>query len=100
MDRVKKLSEHLSMNVTAGAAATPGSVVKYEVLPGRVALITLNNPASGNAFSSKMQVEYMDALDRANSAEDVGAIVVTGAGNMFWVGADKNDLNKIQYSDA
>jgi len=84
MDRVSKLTNHLSLNPTATSSKEP--VVKYEVLPGRVALITLNRPSRGNAFTMELQEEYMNALDRANASEDVGAIVVTGAGKMFCVG--------------
>lgn len=83
MDRVQKFATHLTMSNTH---STTEPVVKYEVLPGKVALITLNRPTRGNAFTLEMQEEYMNALDRANKSSDVGAIVVTGAGKMFCVG--------------
>jgi enoyl-CoA hydratase/carnithine racemase len=83
MDRIQNFTSHLAMSKTH-AKVEP--VVKYEVLPGKIALITLNRPTRGNAFTMEMQEEYMNALDKANKSEEVGAIVVTGAGKMFCVG--------------
>jgi 2-(1,2-epoxy-1,2-dihydrophenyl)acetyl-CoA isomerase len=84
-NRVTAISNHLTANPTHGSEP----VVKYEVLPGRVALITLNRPTRGNAFTLEMQEAYMNALDKANADTNVGAIVVTGAGKMFCVGKFK-----------
>ena len=67
-------------------SASAGPSVKYEVLPSRVAVITLNRPTRGNAFTMEMQERYQDCLERANKDNNVGVIVVTGAGKMFCVG--------------
>jgi enoyl-CoA hydratase/carnithine racemase len=69
--------------------------VLYQVQDG-VAIITLNRPKRGNAYTPKMQELYFDAIDRANDDVNVVAIVVTGSGNVFCVGADKDDLSDIQ----
>jgi len=74
----------VSQQTSAKTADEPS--VKYEVLPGRIGLITLNRPTRGNAFTIEMQQSYMDCLDRANADENVGVIIVTGAGKMFCVG--------------
>lgn len=55
---------------------------------GRVALITLNRPEKLNAWTPRMEEEFIDALGRASADEQVGALVVTGAGRAFCAGGD------------
>ncbi len=63
-------------------------VVKYEVADG-VATVTLNNPEKRNMLSGQMLVELVDAMKTARDAEDVRAVVLTGAGDkVFCAGAD------------
>jgi enoyl-CoA hydratase/carnithine racemase len=63
-------------------------VVKYEVADG-VATVTLNNPEKRNMLSGQMLVELVDAMKTAKDAEDVRAVVLTGAGDkVFCAGAD------------
>jgi enoyl-CoA hydratase/carnithine racemase len=52
-----------------------------------VALITLNRPEQLNAFTPRMGVELGHAFTELDRAEDVRAIVVTGAGRAFCSGA-------------
>lgn len=52
-----------------------------------VVTITLNRPRAANALTMQMGQELMDASIRCN-APDVRAVVLTGAGRMFCVGAD------------
>ncbi|MFP3480189.1 enoyl-CoA hydratase-related protein, partial [Burkholderia sp. SIMBA_057] len=47
---------------------------------GRVAVITLNRPASLNAWTTAMREMIIDALQRFDADSDVAAIVMTGAG--------------------
>jgi enoyl-CoA hydratase/carnithine racemase len=54
----------------------------------RVLTITLNRPERLNAWTPTMAHELIDAFDRANSDDEVGAIIVTGAGRGFCAGAD------------
>ena len=54
----------------------------------RVALITLNRPEKLNAWTPKMELEFIDAVERAASDPGVGALVITGAGRGFCAGAD------------
>jgi enoyl-CoA hydratase/carnithine racemase len=50
--------------------------------------ITLNRPDKLNAFTGTMMNELIDAFDRADADDEVGAIIVTGAGRAYCAGAD------------
>ncbi len=67
--------------------STENNPVLYEKR-GSVALITLNRPESLNALSGNLWEGWVNALATANGDEEVGAIVVTGAGRAFSVGGD------------
>ena len=56
-----------------------------------VALLTLNRPDRLNAWTPRMSVKLVDAIECANHDREVGAIVVTGAGRGFCAGADMAD---------
>lgn len=66
------------------AGATP---VLYEIR-GHVALITLNRPKYGNAQNTHMLYALDAAFMRAVEDDQVGAIVLTGAGKHFSSGHD------------
>jgi enoyl-CoA hydratase/carnithine racemase len=53
-----------------------------------VAIVTLNRPEQRNAFDETMSTELAHALVTLDADEAVRAIVVTGAGPTFSVGAD------------
>ncbi|HEV2975584.1 MAG TPA: enoyl-CoA hydratase [Solirubrobacteraceae bacterium] len=57
-----------------------------------VATITLNRPERLNAWTQELERDYFDALSECAAAEDVRAIVVTGAGRGFCAGADMQEL--------
>jgi enoyl-CoA hydratase/carnithine racemase len=63
------------------------STIAYDV-SGPVLTITLNRPENLNAFTTEMADELEHAFRRANTDDDVGAIVVTGAGQAFCAGMD------------
>tara|TARA_B110000503_G_scaffold30084_2_gene48589 strand:- start:5432 stop:6253 length:822 start_codon:yes stop_codon:yes gene_type:complete len=65
--------------------------LRYDVLD-KIATITLNRPHRMNAWTGRMHTEYRDVLARADKAADVRAIVVTGKGKGFCVGADTKAL--------
>jgi len=50
--------------------------------------ITLNRPERLNAWTAIMCRELIEAFDRADADDQVGAIIVTGAGRGFCAGAD------------
>lgn len=63
------------------------NTIIYEV-DDKVLTITLNRPDKLNAFTGEMQMEFIDALDRADADDNVRAVIVTGAGRAFCAGAD------------
>lgn len=63
------------------------SQICYEVR-NRVAEITLNRPDRKNAFTVTLLDELFDALVAAEADTAVRAVIVTGAGTAFSVGAD------------
>jgi len=61
--------------------------LRYEVAD-RVAVITLDRPDTLNAYDTRMMVELVAAFDRSDADDDVGCVVLTGAGRAFCAGAD------------
>jgi 2-(1,2-epoxy-1,2-dihydrophenyl)acetyl-CoA isomerase len=58
-----------------------------------IAVLTLNQPASRNGLTGKMQAEILSALDHLARHGDAHALILTGAGKSFCSGAD---LGKLQ----
>ncbi|OYU50954.1 MAG: enoyl-CoA hydratase [Alphaproteobacteria bacterium PA1] len=54
----------------------------------KVAVITLNRPDKMNAFTGQMMLDMVAAFDLTDANDDVGAVIVTGAGRAFCAGAD------------
>jgi enoyl-CoA hydratase/carnithine racemase len=71
----------------AGAKET----VRYQV-ERRIATLTLCRPERRNAWTGRMHEEYRASLARADEDDGVRAIVVTGEGAAFCVGADARAL--------
>ncbi|HSZ12470.1 MAG TPA: enoyl-CoA hydratase [Solirubrobacteraceae bacterium] len=71
-----------------------GEVVQVRIEDG-VALLTLNRPDRLNAWTTEMEHEYFDLLERCGQDEQVRAIVVTGAGRGFCAGADMQQLQAL-----
>ena len=67
---------------------------------GRVALLTLDRPERLNAISARMMDEVEAVLDAAAEDDDVGAVVVCGAGRAFCSGYDLKDDAEIPAADA
>jgi 2-(1,2-epoxy-1,2-dihydrophenyl)acetyl-CoA isomerase len=64
-----------------------GDDVLYEK-QGQVALISLNRPASLNAFTTELLGELVHAFERAEHDADIRVVVLTGEGRAFSAGAD------------
>ena len=60
---------------------------------GAVALVTLNRPAALNSFTREMHQSLRRALDRAEAAPHIRALVLTGAGRGFCAGLDLSELD-------
>ncbi|MBN8755380.1 MULTISPECIES: enoyl-CoA hydratase-related protein [Variovorax] len=63
------------------------SFILYELNDG-IATLTLNLPAKLNPIARELQVELRDALERIRDDRAVRAVILTGAGKAFCVGAD------------
>lgn len=61
--------------------------ILYEV-KDEILTITLNRPDRLNAWSRQMLSDLLAAFDHADTDDDVGAVVITGAGRGFCAGAD------------
>jgi enoyl-CoA hydratase/carnithine racemase len=68
--------------------------IQYAVTDN-VATVTLDRPARGNAWTGRMAAEYRWALHHADTDDNVGAVIVTGAGRAFCVGADQEILTEV-----
>jgi 2-(1,2-epoxy-1,2-dihydrophenyl)acetyl-CoA isomerase len=58
----------------------------------RVATITLNRPEVLNAFVASMGQEMLQAFHQAEDDDDIGCVVLTGAGRGFCSGADVREF--------
>jgi len=67
------------------------NLVELEIAD-RVATLTLNNPAERNTMTGPMVAEIVDAVDRVEADDGVGALVVTGAPPAFCAGANLGNL--------
>lgn len=63
---------------------------------GNVLTITLNRPDSYNAFTTSMHAALRCALEEA-AAEDIRAVVVTGAGKGFCAGQDLSEFRSLDH---
>jgi enoyl-CoA hydratase/carnithine racemase len=72
--------------------------IEYEVTEP-VAVITLNRPASLNAWTDRMGDEVREAVGQAERDPAVVGIVVTGAGRAFCAGADMKVLEAASRGD-
>ncbi len=61
-----------------------------------VLVITLNRPERMNAWTYDMAEELAQAINAANESDDIGAMVLTGAGRGFCAGADVEAVFKAQ----
>ncbi|MDH4169435.1 MAG: enoyl-CoA hydratase-related protein [Acidimicrobiia bacterium] len=66
-------------------------LVEIVVVDG-VATLTLNDPARRNVVSADMNAALVDAVDRLEDAQDVRALVITGAAPAFSAGGHLDDL--------
>ncbi len=59
---------------------------------GRVAVLTVSDPARRNALTSSLSTELADAVQACNGDEGIGALVVTGAPPAFCAGGDPAEI--------
>jgi len=66
---------------------------------GRVGLITLNRPKALNALSSDLIAELNQALEKFETDDGIGCIVITGSEKAFAAGADIKEMQPKNYMD-
>lgn len=57
-----------------------------------VGLITLNRPKALNALCDKLMIEVIDAMQKFDKDDNVGAVVITGSEKAFAAGADIKEM--------
>jgi enoyl-CoA hydratase/carnithine racemase len=72
---------------------------------GRIAVLTLNRPEHGNRLTTALAGEVAAALRAARDDAEIGACVLTGAGDVFCMGGDyrgagPTDEGRNAYADA
>jgi enoyl-CoA hydratase len=65
----------------------------------RVATLTVNRPDKLNALNAALIGELGQAIDEAQSRDDIAAVILTGAGRAFVAGADIGELSDISSLD-
>jgi methylglutaconyl-CoA hydratase len=70
------------------------ALFRLEHRPDSVAWLTLDRPEIHNAFDDRMIVELTAALGALARADQVRAVVLTGAGSSFSAGADLNWMRR------
>jgi enoyl-CoA hydratase len=77
--------------VSSDEVGDDGSMIRYEV-HGQTAVVTIDRPATRNAFDGAMARALEESVDRLEADEDVRTGILTGAGGVFSAGADLNLL--------
>jgi len=72
------------------AARTEFETVTVDV-EDRIATITINRPEKLNTYTIQMMEDLIRAFDLTDAEDDVGAVIVTGAGRNFCSGLDLSD---------
>lgn len=57
-------------------------------IENNVGIVTLNRPDKGNALDLQMAKELMEVSITCSESDEIRAVVITGAGNKFFVGGD------------
>lgn len=55
---------------------------------GGILTLSLHRPQKLNAFTTRMMIELLDAIDRADADDSVRVVIITGSGRAFCAGAD------------
>lgn len=71
------------------------SDILLQSISNRVATLTLNRPDARNALTIELRQLLIEALQRLGDDPEVGAIVITGAGNTFCAGGDLKRMGEI-----
>lgn len=72
-------------------SSKPNSQILVE-MRDRVALVRINRPETMNALNTALMIELMDALEKMDADDSVGAFVITGDARAFAAGADIKEM--------
>jgi len=61
----------------------------------QITTVTLNRPSARNSLTTELMVELRELVDQLRGDETTRAVIVTGAGRIFSVGADVEMLTRI-----
>lgn len=77
--------------------SVPSGEIKASVTgeASRIKLLTLSNPTLRNALSPSIYAAGIEAINHADSSNEVRAVVITGAGETFCAGGN---LQRLQYN--
>jgi len=64
-----------------------------------VATLTLNRPEARNAFGDGTREALLERLRRADADQNIGCVVITGAGEAFAAGGDIKGMASLQAAD-
>ncbi len=67
------------------------SFVNFEQ-QGAVAILTINRPEALNALNSQVLSDLDEAITKVEAADDIHAVILTGAGRSFVAGADIGEM--------
>lgn len=67
---------------------------------GNIAIMTLNNPKTLNALSTKMFKAINEALDKVVSDKNIFVLIITGTGKSFIAGADITEMVNLTAAQA
>lgn len=91
-ERVTSASSNVTTSIRPGAQWLPSGTytdIEYHLAEG-IAKITINRPEVRNAFRPQTLFELRDAFDQARDDDTVGAIILTGKGDLaFCSGGDQ-----------
>jgi len=77
------------------------SLVTYELIEEKIALITLNRPTAANALSLQLLDELNNILNQLKENETITSTIITGAGEkVFCAGADLKEREKMTETKA
>lgn len=68
------------------------TTLSVEKRPDRIGVITLNRPELRNAISIQMRHELSACLNEWKNDQDIGAVILTGAGAAFTAGFDLKEF--------
>jgi enoyl-CoA hydratase len=85
------ITKEIRMSDAAGAVVDE---VRYDV-DGPVAVVTIDRQHRRNAIDGRTAEALVDALERFEADDDLGVLVVTGAGDAFCAGADLTAIESL-----